>query len=156
MWNHLITMADLPHLWLICTRFHSTHFVFMTLANVPLLQMWPELGAVSHCNCIYRKIRCGVNHFCRCKLCKLSTRIRIKCDEMFPCFWWCIFVGWCQIYMPGTGWTTGNHQNCWKTSRSGGISWREKCSKHMECVSPYILYVVSHRLAYIRKAHTPV
>ena len=36
-------------LQLICTRIHCTHFVFMTLANVPSLQMWSELGAVSLC-----------------------------------------------------------------------------------------------------------
>ncbi len=31
----------------VCTRIHCTHFVFMTLSNVPLLQMWPEPDAVS-------------------------------------------------------------------------------------------------------------
>ena len=29
------------------TRIHCTQFVVMNLANVPLLQMWPELDAVS-------------------------------------------------------------------------------------------------------------
>ena len=30
-------------------RIHYTHFVFMPLANVPSLQMWPEPDAVSQC-----------------------------------------------------------------------------------------------------------
>ena len=37
-------------------EYFCTHFVFMTLANVPLLQMWPELCAVSiqqsFCYCV--------------------------------------------------------------------------------------------------------
>ena len=34
--------------WLkICTRICCIYFVFMTLANLPSLQMWPELDAVS-------------------------------------------------------------------------------------------------------------
>ncbi len=44
----------LPHeelsygcLYFICTRIHCIHFVVMTLVNVPSLQMWSKLGAVS-------------------------------------------------------------------------------------------------------------
>ncbi len=47
MWVPLTFCDRATHFWLIYSKIDCTHFVSLSFANVPLLQKWPVLGAVS-------------------------------------------------------------------------------------------------------------